>query len=170
MRHRVSKKHFGRDTNNRKALIRNLVRALVERGEIVTTVAKAKEIKRVSDKLISKAQDDSVETRRILHRFFGKRDVVNTLVTKIAPAMGKRSSGFTRVVKLGKRRGDNAEVAKLGFVEKVEGIGSLKSANPKTPVKKKVASKKTSVKKEVKATEKTTKTKAAKSETKKETK
>jgi len=108
-------------------LVRNLVRSLVEHGEIVTTEAKAKETKRWADKLIGKAQKNTVATKRQLHAFFGTREVVNTLVDKIAPSMKKRVSGFSRIVKLGKRRGDNTELVKLSLVEKSEKLGTLKS-------------------------------------------
>ncbi|MFH2118745.1 MAG: 50S ribosomal protein L17 [Candidatus Paceibacterota bacterium] len=149
MRHRVKTKQFNRDTNHRKMLVRNLVRSLVEHGEIVTTEAKAKETKRWADKLIGKAQKNTVATKRQLHTFFGTREVVNTLVDKIAPAMGKRVSGFSRIVKLGKRRGDNTELVKLSLVEQVEKIGTLKSGldHAKRPAK----SKKAVVKKAVSA-------------------
>ena len=127
MRHRVKKRHFNRDTNHRKHLLRNLVRSLIEQGEITTTVAKAKETKRISDKLISKAGKNDLNTRRVLHRFFGKRDVVNTLVDSVAPAMSDRRSGFTTMSRVGKRRGDNTQLAKLALVVKPENVGSLKS-------------------------------------------
>jgi large subunit ribosomal protein L17 len=107
MRHRVTSKQFNRDTNHRKALLKNLVRSLIEEGLIVTTEAKAKETKRVADRIIHKAQTDSIATRRGLHRFFGQRDVVNTLVDRVAPAMKDRVSGFTTIAPMGNRRGDN---------------------------------------------------------------
>ena len=87
MRHRIANKHFNRDSNHRKMLMRNLVRALVEHGEIVTTVAKAKETRRLADRLIHTALVDSVSVRRRLHVFFGQRDVVNTLVEKNTPTI-----------------------------------------------------------------------------------
>lgn len=135
MRHRVAKKHFGRDTKHRQALLRNLVRSLVEQGQIVTTLAKAKEVKRVSDKIIYRAAKSDLTTRRELHRFFGKRDVVNTLVEKIAPAMAKRVSGYTRIVRLGLRRGDNSKMVKLELVVKPEGLGTLRSGKTKADYK-----------------------------------
>jgi len=152
MRHRVQKRHFNRDTNHRKHLLRNLVRSLVEKGEITTTVAKAKETKRIADKLVGKAAKNDINTRRVLHRFFGKRDVVNTLVDSVAPAMSDRKSGFTTISKVGKRRGDNTELVKLSFVTKAKNVGSLnsdkpyetrkvKAKSPKKVAKKKVASK-----------------------------
>ncbi len=153
MRHRVKTKQFNRDTQHRKALLVNLVRALVEQGHIVTTKEKAKEVKRHADVVIGKALNDSLHTRRILHQFFGKRDVVNTLVEKIAPAMKNRVSGFTTLKTVGKRRGDNSLMVKLELVEKPEGIGSLKKDGSKQPVvsSKKVEKKETVKKEETKA-------------------
>jgi large subunit ribosomal protein L17 len=158
MRHRLKIKHFGRDHNNRKHLLRNLVRSLIEHGEIETTEAKAKEVKRISDKLIGKAKTDSLAVRRQLHTFFGKRDVVNTLVDRVAPAMKDRISGFSSIKKLGKRRGDNSVLVKLSLVEEAaHNLGlkapkAKKAEEKKKPAKKKVA--KTTAKKSVKKAEK----------------
>lgn len=145
MRHRIKDKKFNRDANSRKALFKNLVRSLVEKGSITTTQAKAKETKRIADKLIGKAKVDSIATRRNLHRFFGARDVVNTLVDKIAPQFEDRVSGFTRITKVGVRRGDNTTMAELSLIKKPETVGSLKNteakkadkAEKKAPAKKK---------------------------------
>ena len=134
MRHRVTGKKFNRDTKSRKALIRNLVRSLIEHGFVVTSEARAKEIKRVSDKLFSRAKEDSLANRRQLHTFFGKRDVVNSLFERIMPLYTDRVSGFTRIVRIGSRRGDNTEVVKLSLVNMPERIGTLKSEKTQTVV------------------------------------
>lgn len=152
MRHRVAKKHFNRDTNNRKALLKNLLRSLIEQGEVVTTTSKAKEIKRLMDKTVHRAKTDSVENRRLLHKIFGRRDVVNTLVDRIAPAMKDRVSGFTTIAKEGIRRGDNAGLSRLKFVVKIDRVGTLKSGQDHTTLKgtsKKAPAKKTVSKKAV---------------------
>jgi len=141
MRHRVAKKHFNRDTNNRKALLKNLLRSLVEQGEITTTTSKAKEIKRLMDKVVGKAKVNSVENRRLLHRLFGRRDVVNTLVERVAPAMSNRISGFTTISKASIRRGDSSRMSTLKFVAEYEGVGSLKSGKDYSEAKKKVKAK-----------------------------
>lgn len=148
MRHRSTNKKFNRDTKSRKALFKNLVRSLVETGSIVTTESKAKEAKRIADKLIGKAKTDSLVTRRTLHRFFGVRDVVNTLVERVAPEFSDRVSGFTRVTKIGVRRGDTAQMAQLTLVKIPEGIGSLKktAGSTKTGTKKTAAQKATAKK------------------------
>ena len=142
MRHRVAKKHFGHDTKGRKALLKNLLRALVEEGEVVTTTSKAKEIKRLMDKVIHRAKKDTVESRRLLHRTFGRRDVVNTLVDRIAPAMADRVSGFTTIAKEGIRKGDNAQLSRLKFVVEIDRKGTLKSGTDHSKVEVKKAAKK----------------------------
>ncbi len=135
-------------------LLRNLVRSLIETGEIVTTVAKAKETKRLADSLIGTAKIDSLSSRRNLHRFFGVRDVVNTLVERIAPEFTDRVSGFTRISKVGTRRGDNTEVVSLALIKKPTVVGTLKNvktekvAAPKAEAKKISTAKKTTKKAE----------------------
>lgn len=128
MRHRVKNKKFNRDANHRKALLSNLVRSLVESGRVTTTEIKAKELRRLSDRLIHKAQTNTIATRQLLHRFFGKRDVVNTLVDRIAPMMTDRVSGFTTMTKLGKRKGDNSSLVTVALVHMPAGMGTLKVA------------------------------------------
>lgn len=120
MKHRIKGKHLNRDTNNRKLLFKSLISSLIQTGEIKTTETKAKAIKGLTDKLITRALQGSVAARRLLARFFGRRDVVNKLVDEVAPAMKDRKSGFTRITKIGKRRGDNTEMVKIEFVEKVK--------------------------------------------------
>ncbi|GIK84053.1 MAG: hypothetical protein BroJett025_06750 [Patescibacteria group bacterium] len=146
MRHRSSITKFSRDTKSRKALFKSLVRALVEQGKIVTTEAKAKEAKRIADKLIGKAKNDSTATRRVLHRFFGVRDVVNTMVDRIAPQFSDRNSGFIRITKVGVRRGDNVPMAELSLVNAPETVGTLKNV-AKAQAKKAEAVKTETVKK-----------------------
>lgn len=116
MRHRSSTKHLGRNTAQRKSLFRNLVQGLFIFGAIETTEAKAKSIKGIADKLIHRAQEGSVASRRVLQRFFGTRQAVNHLVDQVAPALKDRSSGYTRIVRLGKRRGDDSMMVKMELV------------------------------------------------------
>jgi large subunit ribosomal protein L17 len=132
MRHQIKAKHLNRDSNSRKALFKGLVTSLITSGEIHTTEPKAKVIKGLVDKLIHRAQEGSVNTRRVLARFFGRRDVVNELVDKVAPAMKDRSSGFTRIVRLGKRRGDNTMLVKMELVNNPhEEVKAVKKADKK---------------------------------------
>lgn len=132
MRHRVASKQLNRDTKHRKALVTNMMRALVEHGRIETTMAKAKVLKRIADKIVTKAKQDSVAARRGLHQVFGKRDVVNTLVEQVAPAFKNRTSGFTRITTIGNRGGDNTLMVELAWVDQPEIVGTLRA--PKTAV------------------------------------
>lgn len=170
MKHRVKSKQFNRDTSSRKALFKNLLRGLFEHGAIKTSEARAKEIKRLADKIVSNAMENTVATRRNLHEIFGRRDVVNTLVEKIAPAMKDRKSGFTTIEKLAPRRGDNTVLYKLSLMVKEKTWTSFKKeevvaaketvkevaktevkkeVEKEAPVKKAVAKKKTVAKKTV---------------------
>ena len=164
MRHRHKLKKLNRDTKHRQALFKNQLKQLVIYGSITTTLAKAKQAKRLVDKLVYRAKDGSVASRRTLHRFFGDRRIVNILVDEIAPLYSDRNSGFTTLARVGVRRGDNAPVAKLSFIKQRENVGKLnkpKSKSQKTPQKnskkaqetKKIA-KKPSSKTESKATKK----------------
>ncbi|MBU1033557.1 50S ribosomal protein L17 [Patescibacteria group bacterium] len=143
MKHRVKTKHFNRDTKSRKALLKNLLRDLFEHGEIKTSEARTKEVRRLADKLISVAQKNTLAARRELHKVFGRRDVVNALVDKIAPSFGNKKSGFTSLEKTAPRRGDNMTVFKLSLL-----TGDLKLTTLK---KEKVAEEKTEVKAKAKA-------------------
>ena len=174
MKHRVKSKRFNRDTSSRKALLRNLLRALIEHGHIETNESRAKEVRRLADKLITKAKKGDVASRRELHKFFTKRDVVNTLVDQVAPALADRQSGFCSLEKLSKRRGDNVTMYRLSLLVKEktwDGLHRAK-AGKASPAKK---SKSTSAKKNQSAAKKTAKkaskpAAATKSKQKKDTK
>ncbi len=175
MRHRVQNSRLGTDANHRKAIIKGLVLSLITHGAIETTVTKAKEASRVADKLIGKARVDSLTTRRTLHAFFGKRDAVNTLVERVAPVFTDRVSGFTRIVKIGTRRGDNTPMVRLSLVVQPEVSGTLKKPASAAVVKKTTATvskatpatKKAAVAKSTAAKKPATKKAAAKPATKK---
>ena len=138
MKHRVKAKHFNRDNSSRKALLKNLLRDLFEHGEIKTSEARTKKVRRIADKLISKALENTLAARRELHKFFGRRDVVNALVDKIAPSFGVKKSGFTSLEKLAARRGDNTILFKLSLLTgdlKLTSLKKEKSADQKAEVK-----------------------------------
>lgn len=118
MRHRVNGTKLGRNSGQRTSLFKNLLTALFVHGEIQTTEAKAKAIKGVADKLISRAQAGGMTARRLISRFFGTRAVANRLVDEVAPAMSDRKSGFTRIVRLGKRMGDDSMMVKMELITK----------------------------------------------------
>lgn len=116
MRHRVSGKKLGRNRNERKALFKNLTSSLILHGEIKTTEAKAKAIKRLVDKLVTRAKQQTLSARRLLTAFLQDKKVVSRLVDEIAPKFKERQSGFTRILRLGKREGDQAMMVKIEFV------------------------------------------------------
>lgn len=117
MKHNVSGRKLNRDSQHRQALFANLVTALIEHGSIETTLEKAKAVQPLVDKLMTKAKKGSLHHRRMIGKVLPKRPVVNRLVDSIAPATGERTSGFTRIIKLGRRRGDNAMMARFEFVD-----------------------------------------------------
>jgi len=125
MKHRVKTKRFNRDTKSRKALLRNSLRGLIEHGHIETNESRAKEVRRIADKLIATAQKGDLKARRQLHRYFGKRDVVNTLVDQVVPALGDRQSGFCSLEKISNRRGDNVTIYRLSLLVKEKTWTSL---------------------------------------------
>ncbi len=135
MKHRVKAKHFNRDNSSRKALLKNLLRDLFKHGEIKTSEARTKEVRRLADKLISTASKNTLAARRELHKVFGRRDVVNTLVDKIAPALSGKKSGFTSLEKLAPRRGDNTTVFKLSLLTGDLKLTSLKKEKQVTEQK-----------------------------------
>lgn len=174
MKHRVKAKHFNRDNSSRKALLKSLLRDLFKHGEIKTSEARTKEVRRLADKLISTASKNTLAARRDLHKFFGRRDVVNTLVDNIVPAFGEKKSGFTALEKLAARRGDNTVLFKLSLLTgdlklsslKKEKVATVKKTEVKTvaKVESKAVTKKTAVKK---APAKKSASKAKKTEEKK---
>lgn len=125
MKHKVSTKKLGRSSKHRKALFNNLLRSLFLYGEITVSEAKAKQVKRWADKLIFQAKQNTIQSKRELHKFFGKRDVVNTLAEKIAPAFSDRDSGFVSIKEQGTRRGDNTKLFKVELVNKLANLGSF---------------------------------------------
>jgi len=117
MKHRKKKRILDRPASARVALLRSLVRALFERQRIETTVAKAKEARRVAEKLITTAKEDTVHARRLARKFLNDRQLVWKLFHEIAPRYKEREGGYTRIIRVGQRRGDGAEMAILELVE-----------------------------------------------------
>ncbi len=117
MRHRVFGRKLGRDVKARKALFKNLINALIEHQEIKTTEAKAKAIKGLIDKFVSRAKKKDLHSRRLVFSYLQNKNMVNKLFEEITPRFKNRQSGFTRIIKLGRRRGDAAMMVKMEFVE-----------------------------------------------------
>ena len=105
---------LGRATANRMAMLRALVTFLLENGKIETTVTRAKEVRSMTEKMITIAKENNLHNRRLVLAFVTKEDVVSKLFNEIAPKYVDRTGGYTRISKLGPRRGDAAE---MGIIE-----------------------------------------------------
>jgi large subunit ribosomal protein L17 len=116
MRHLKSGKKLKRDISGRRALLRGLVTNVIEEERITTTVPKAKAARPLVEKMITLAKNDTLHARRQAAAFLLKPAAVQTLFEKIGPSFSQRNGGYTRVVKLGWRKGDGAETAKLELV------------------------------------------------------
>lgn len=134
MRHRVFGKKLGRDKDQRKALFKNLVTSLVLHEQIKTTEAKAKAIKGLVDKLITKGKTGSLHARRALASFFTNQKAVAKVIEVLSPRFRERSSGFTRIIRLGRRRGDDAPLVRMELVDKA--VEERKKEKPKKEGKK----------------------------------
>ncbi len=116
MRHRVKGKKLRRDSAQRKALLRSLVTSFLEKERIRTTLAKAKATRPIAEKMITLAKKNSLHSRRLALRFIYKREVVKKLFSDIGPRFSERPGGYTRIIKIGPRAGDGAEMAFLELV------------------------------------------------------
>ena len=116
MRHRKAGVKLKRDISARRALLRGLVTNVIEEERITTTVPKAKAARPLVEKLITLAKEDNLNTRRKAAAFLMTKESVEKLFDKLGPRFNQRNGGYTRIVKLGWRKGDGAETAKLELV------------------------------------------------------
>ena len=107
---------LGRATDHRIATLRNLVTSLLENGRIETTLPKAKEVRCMAEKMITLGKTNTLHTRRQALAYITKEDVVTKLFAEIAPKYSEREGGYTRILKLGQRRGDAADMAIIEWV------------------------------------------------------
>ena len=112
-----SYRKLGRDSAHRKAMLRNLVTDLLREGRITTTETRAKEAGRMAEKMITLGKKGSLHARRQVLAYVFDEDVVTKLFDEIAPKYEERNGGYTRILKLGPRRGDNAEEVFLELVK-----------------------------------------------------
>ena len=132
MRHMKSGKRLGRNTSHRKAMMRNMVTSLFEHGKITTTDARAKELRKMAEKLITMARRGDLHSRRLVMQVVRDKKVVDKLFDTIAPRYTERPGGYTRIIKLGHRSGDNAS---LSVIELVEEEFTAKPKKKKAPAK-----------------------------------
>ena len=143
MRHRKHTFKIGRSGAHRKALLANQVCSLIAEGEIKTTVVKAKETRRLADKMVTLAKKGTLHHRRQAISKLRDKDAVAALFAEVAPRFANRDGGYTRIIRIGNRIGDAAEMCILQWVEE--------ESAPKSSPKKKSTDKKTEAKKEAKA-------------------
>ena len=117
MRHRKAGRALRRTSEQKLALMRNLATSLIESGAIVTTEAKAKELRPFVEKLITKARNGTLHARRLAGRHVQKREAADKLFQEIGPRYAKRQGGYTRILKTGHRKGDGADMARIELVE-----------------------------------------------------
>lgn len=117
MRHNRSINHLGRKSGHRKAMLANMASSLILHKRITTTVAKAKALREYVEPLITKSKDDSTHSRRMVFSYLKQKEAVTELFRIIAPKIATRPGGYTRIIKIGFRQGDAAEMA---FIELVD--------------------------------------------------
>ncbi|MCS6894725.1 MAG: 50S ribosomal protein L17 [Bacteroidia bacterium] len=117
MRHGDTINNLGRKASHRKALLRNLSLSLIQHKRLITTLAKAKALRRFIEPLITRAKVDTTHNRRILFKYLQQKSAIRELYSTIAPAVMQRPGGYTRILKLGPRHGDGAEMAMIELVD-----------------------------------------------------
>lgn len=117
MRHKKAGKQLGRDTKHRRALFRNLVTSLLDHGKIETTIAKAKAIKPIAEKMITIGKRGGLHERRMAFSYIKGESVVTKLFDSIAPRFHDKSGGYIRIVKTRRRLGDSAEMAMVELID-----------------------------------------------------
>lgn len=122
MRHSVRGRKLGRVSSHRIALFRNQLASLVEQERIITTLPKAKELRPIAERVITQGKSNTVHARRLAGRWVADRDLLKKLFDDIAPRMSTRPGGYLRIVKLGPRQGDGAEMAVLELVDYVRKV------------------------------------------------
>ncbi|PHS68020.1 MAG: 50S ribosomal protein L17 [Flavobacterium sp.] len=132
MRHGKKVNHLGRQTAHRKAMLANMACSLIEHKRINTTVAKAKALKQFVEPLITKAKNDTTHNRRIVFGRIRQKEAVTELFKEVSVKVGDRPGGYTRIIKLGNRLGDNADMAMIELVDYNEIYNAGKAVKKKT--------------------------------------
>jgi len=161
MRHRVKGRKLSRTSEHRRATLRNLATSLLKHKKITTTSAKAKELRSFVEPLITRAKSDSVAARRFVASDISDKSIVKELFSEIVPKIGERPGGYTRIVKLGQRKGDGAELSIIELVD-YSGITKPKSTKKEKGEVIKPESKTEDTKDEISEDKKETKIKAKK--------
>ena len=142
MRHRKSFNHLGRTSSHRKAMLSNMASSLILHKRINTTVAKAKALRMYVEPLITKAKEDTTHSRRVVFSYLQDKFAVTELFREVSGKIADRPGGYTRVIKLGKRLGDNAEMAMIELVDYNEHMLSEKAGKKKKTTRRRGGKKK----------------------------
>ncbi len=134
MRHGRKDNHLGRKAGHRRALLANLAVSLIMHKRITTTLAKAKELRKYLEPLVTKSKVDSTHSRRIVFSYLNNKEAVTELFREVSAKIADRPGGYLRIIKLGNRQGDNAEMAMIEFVDYNTNL--LKDKSAKAPAKK----------------------------------
>lgn len=117
MRHGKKINHLGRTASHRKAMLSNMASSLIQHKRITTTVAKAKALRKFVEPLLTKAKDDSTNSRRVVFSYLQDKESVTTLFNEVAEKIADRPGGYTRIIKTGNRLGDNADMCIIELVD-----------------------------------------------------
>lgn len=126
MRHGNKINHLGRTTSHRHAMLSNMATSLIISKRIFTTLAKAKELRKYVEPLVTKAKDDNTHSRRVVFSYLQNKNSVKELFSTVANKVADRPGGYTRILKTGNRLGDNAEMCMIEFVDFNETLGGGK--------------------------------------------
>ncbi len=132
MRHNKKFNHLGRTASHRKAMLANMAISLIMHKRITTTVAKAKELKKYVEPLITRSKDDTTNSRRVVFSYLQNKYAVTELFKVISPKVGDRPGGYTRIIKLGTRQGDAAPIAFIELVDFDENMAKAPKAAKRT--------------------------------------
>ena len=149
MRHNKKFNHLGRTASHRSAMLSNMACSLIKHKRITTTLAKAKALKKYVEPLITRAKDDSTNSRRVVFRYLQDKESIKELFGPIAVKVADRPGGYTRIIKLGHRLGDAADMAFIELVDFDENMAKT----PKAAAKKTRRSRKATKAEEAPATE-----------------
>ena len=143
MRHGKKVNHLGRKTAHRNSMLANMACSLIEHKRINTTVAKAKALKQFVEPLITKSKEDTTHNRRIVFSRLRQKEAITELFREVAAKVGDRPGGYTRIIKLGNRLGDNADMAMIELVDYNEIYNAGKEKKKTTRRSRRGGSKKT---------------------------
>ena len=132
MRHNKKFNHLGRTADHRRAMLANMTISLIMHKRITTTLAKAKALKKYAEPLITRAKDDSTNSRRVVFSYLQNKEALKELFGAVAEKVGDRPGGYTRIIKLGARQGDGADMAFIELVDFDENMAKTPKAAKRT--------------------------------------